>query len=229
MPVTLAPKTPAFAKGRMLPLNAASRLRTFHLTILLAKVSGPIVPGSRSPCRVVAPPLADALADLLGIEAHQLHERLMTEQQDRQGIDALHPEQRFHAVEQDVLHEGDDLVMDGGAVRLLQQTHHANGLQKMKEIIQQRPFIEPIDSVHQLFLLQAASYTGVVAPGSLPTQPLRQVLRHLIVRLPHGPPSSLVCLPALEESGPPIKVFGLCWNFKKIYVRLDRSSPAHYT
>ena len=46
---------PAFAKARMLPLNTASRFRTFHLTILLARVSGQIWPGSRSPCRLVAP------------------------------------------------------------------------------------------------------------------------------------------------------------------------------
>src|SRR5262249_40616854 len=46
-------------------------------------------------------PLADALAALLGIEAHQLHERLITEQPAGQGIDALNPQSRLHTVEQD--------------------------------------------------------------------------------------------------------------------------------
>jgi hypothetical protein len=120
------------------------------------------------------------------------HERLITEQQAGEGIDALNPEQRFHAVEQDVLNEGDDLALDGGAVRLLQQTHHADGLQKMKEIIQQRAVIEPIDPIDQWLPVQAACHPGIVAPGGLPTPPRRQVLRDLVGDLPHGPPSSLV-------------------------------------
>jgi hypothetical protein len=49
--------------------------------MLLANISGQIGPGDRSPCRLVAPPLADALADLLGIEAHQLHHSFIAEQQ----------------------------------------------------------------------------------------------------------------------------------------------------
>jgi hypothetical protein len=69
----------------------------------------------------------------------------------------------------------------------------------MKEVIQQRAFIEPIDPIQQWLPGQAACDPRIVAPSALPTQPLRQVLRDLVVRLPQSPPSSLVGLPALEE------------------------------
>ena len=52
------------------------------------------------------PPLADPLADLLGIEAHQLHEGFITEQQARQGMHALDPKQGLHPIEQDILTKG---------------------------------------------------------------------------------------------------------------------------
>jgi hypothetical protein len=58
----------------------------------------------------------------------------------------------------------------------------------------------------QLLAVQAARYPGIVAPGHLPAQPLRQVLRDLIWCLSHSSPSSVACLPAIEESGPSIKV-----------------------
>ena len=70
----------------------------------------------------------------------------------------------------------------------------------------QRAFIEPRDPIHQWRTVQAACDPGIVAPSDLPTHPLRQLLRDLVVRLPPSPPSSLVCLPALEDSGPLIKV-----------------------
>ncbi len=41
--------------------------------------------------------------------------------------------------------------MDGGAVDLLQLGHHADGLQEVKEIIQQGPFIQSVDPIHKLF------------------------------------------------------------------------------
>jgi hypothetical protein len=43
-------------------------------------------------------------------------------------------------------------------------------------------------------------------PKPVPVNPPITPPRVKPVRLPHGPPSSLVCLPAIEESGPPIKV-----------------------
>jgi hypothetical protein len=96
--------------------------------------------------------------------------------------------------------------MDGGTVGLLQQHHHADGLQDRKEVIQPRAFIEPIHAIDQWLTVQAACDPGIVAPSDLLTPPLRQVLCARVVRLPYSPPSSLVGLPAPEESGRLIKV-----------------------
>jgi hypothetical protein len=37
--------------------------------------------------------------------------------------------------------------VDGGAVSLLQQAHHADGLLEMKEVIPQRAFIKPLHPI----------------------------------------------------------------------------------
>jgi hypothetical protein len=75
---------------------------------------------------------------------------------------------------------------------LLQQTHHADGLQEVEEIIQPRAFIEPIHAIDQLLAVRVARHPGIVAPGDLSIQPPRQVLCDLVWCLPHGSPSSLV-------------------------------------
>jgi hypothetical protein len=81
---------------------------------------------------------------------------------------------------------GDLLPLNGCTVHLLQQGHHTPSLQEVEEVIQPRPFVQPIHPRHQLLPVQAACDPGIVAPGGLLTQPLRQVLRDLVVCLPHG-------------------------------------------
>jgi hypothetical protein len=91
-------------------------------------------------------------------------------------------------------------------VHLFQQRHHADGLQEVKEVIQYRPFVEPVHPIDHLLAVQAPRPAVIIALGDLPTQPLRQVLRNFVWCVPHGPPSSVVCVPAREESGCKIKV-----------------------
>jgi hypothetical protein len=74
------------------------------------------------------PALAEALTDLLGIDADQPHERGLTAQPAGQGIAALHPKQGLHPVAQDLLDERDHRAMSSSAVGLVQQRHHPDGL-----------------------------------------------------------------------------------------------------
>ena len=175
--------------------------------MFLARVSGQSGPGARSPCRLCGPALTHAVANLLRIEAHQLHERLIAEQQVGQGIDALNPKQRLQPVEQDILDEGHHRAVDAGAAGVLQQRHHPEGLQELKEIIQHRPFVQPVHPVHNLFPVQAPRNTRIVTAGHFPTHAFGQILRHLIPGLLHDPPPSAAseCPSAIEESGPQIK------------------------
>jgi hypothetical protein len=97
--------------------------------------------------------------------------------------------------------------LDGGAVDLREQGHDLNRRQEMDEVIQQRPFVQPLHAVHQLLPIQPPSNPRIIAPGDLPTQPLRQVRGDLVVRLCHAQPPSVQCFIAREESGPQIKSF----------------------
>jgi hypothetical protein len=204
-PVTVAPTTPAFAKARMRPWPTASWSRTCHGPIWLARVSGQIGPGSRSPCRLAAP-RGPRPWRTCGALPHPRHARRITTQQAGQGLDALPPEPRRHTIEQDVLDDGHHLAVAGGTVGLRQPHQHTAGRQEMTEGIQPRAGIEPIDPIHQVLPGQTACPSGIVAPGDLPPPPLRQGLRALVVRWPQGPPSALVGLPAREERGPSLKV-----------------------
>jgi hypothetical protein len=158
--------------------------------------------GSPLPLALGPPPLADPLADLLGIEAHQLHQRLIAEQQARQGMHAFDAKQGLQPVEQEVLDEGEHLPLDGCPVDLFQQGHDFDRPQEVKEVVQQRPFVQPVHPVYQLLPIQAPRNARVVAPGDLPTQPFSQVLCDLVVCLSHGSPPSANCPFAIEESGP---------------------------
>ena len=122
-----------------------------------------------------------------------------------QGMDALHPQPRLPAVEQDRRDNRHHLAVPGRAVSLLQQAHHADRLQEMQAGIPQRSRIPPLHPIDPLLPGQAAGHPLSVAPSDLPTPPLRQVLRDRVGRLPHGPPSSLVYLPDVKEGGPQIK------------------------
>jgi hypothetical protein len=50
--------------------------------------------------------------------------------------------QDLQSIAQDVLHEGKHLAVNGRAAGLLQQSHHADGLQEVQEVVQQCPFIQ---------------------------------------------------------------------------------------
>ena len=142
----------------MLPLNTASRSRKFHFTIFLARVSGQIGPGSRAPCRVVAPPLADALADLLGIKADQLHERLVTEQQAGQRMDALNPKEGLQPIEQEVLHDRHHLALNRRALDAFHQADAPQLLHEVEEVIQQGPLVQSVHPLDHLLPVQPPCY-----------------------------------------------------------------------
>jgi hypothetical protein len=115
-------------------------------------VSGQIGPGPLAlPCG--RPPLADTVADLLGIKPDQLHEGPSAEPQRGQRIDALHAKQRLQAVEQDILDEGEHFPLDRRAADLRQQRHHAHLVQEVEEVIQHRSFVQPVDPIDQLLAI----------------------------------------------------------------------------
>jgi hypothetical protein len=91
-------------------------------------------------------------------------------------------------------------------MNLLQQGHHANGLQEGKEVVQHRPFIQAVDPIDLLFPVQAPRNARIVPPGHLPTQPLGQILGDLVMGLSHRPPPSADEVSPIEESGRQIKV-----------------------
>jgi hypothetical protein len=119
--------------------------------------------------------------------------------------------------------------VDGGTVGLLQSYQHADGLQEMNELIQHRPFIEPLDPIHQVLTVQAACDPELIAPCDLPTPPLRQVRRDVVVRVPHGPPSSLGGLPALEERGPSIKVLAYVGTSGRFSLAMETDKMLGFT
>jgi hypothetical protein len=121
------------------------------------------------------PALAHPITDLLGIEAHQLHQRFITEQQARQGINTFNPKQSLQPIGQGILDERKHRTLDGCAAGLLRQSHHAEGLQEVKEIMQHRAFIQPVHRVHDLLMIQTPRHPRVIPARYLPTQPRHQV------------------------------------------------------
>jgi hypothetical protein len=151
------------------------------------------------------PALADPITQLLGIEAHQRHQGLSTAQQTGQGIDAFAAKQGLHPIAQDLLHQGEHLPLNSGALALLQQGHHAKGLQERQEVIQHGPCVEPIDPIDQLVTVQPPGDPRIIAPGHVPTHPFRQVLCDRVACLAHDSPPSADHRSAREESEPQIK------------------------
>jgi hypothetical protein len=154
---------------------------------------------------LAGPALADALADLLGIEAHQRHQGFIAEQPGEQRIHALDAEQRFQPVEQDVLHIGDHRALESGGMDRLQQCRDPDRLQEVQEIVQHRPFVRAVAPIDLLLAVQAPRHARIIPPGHLSTQPRSQVLGDLIVGVSYRPPPSADPATAIEESGRQIK------------------------
>jgi hypothetical protein len=93
--------------------------------------------------------VADPLPDLVGLEAHQLHQRLIAAQQVRQGMQAFDATQGLQPVAQEILYEGDHLPWDGGPMDLFPQGHDVDRLQEVEAVVQQRPFVQPVHPVDQ--------------------------------------------------------------------------------
>jgi len=87
------------------------------------------------------------------------------------------------------------------SVNLLQQGQHADGLQELKDIIPQGPFVAPLHPIDHLFAVQSPVDARISAPGHPPTHPVRQVLRALVSRA-----CFMVHLPLLHPSQPLRKV-----------------------
>jgi hypothetical protein len=66
------------------------------------------------------------------IEAHQVHEGLIAEQQEVQGIDALDPEEGLQAIEQDTPDHRHHRALDRRTLDLAQPVTYPQLLQKME-------------------------------------------------------------------------------------------------
>jgi hypothetical protein len=117
--------------------------------------------------------LAHPLSNLLGIEAHQTHEGLITEQQRWQGIHTFEPTQGLQAIQQDIRDKRHHLALDRRALNVPQQVDHSQLVQEVEEVIQQGPFVQAVDSIDDLLPIQATRDTRIVASGHLPTQAFR--------------------------------------------------------
>jgi hypothetical protein len=115
------------------------------------------------------------------------------------------PKQGHQPIAQDILDAGQDLPWDSRTMHRIQQRHHAKRLQEVKKVIQDRPFVQPVDPIDQVLAVQTASDPGVVTTRDRLTQPLRHVRWDLVWCMPHRPPSSVACLQPIEESGHAIK------------------------
>src|SRR5918999_1773036 len=198
-------KDPRPGQGPKRPMKHRLQLPQVHPHDFLRQGLGANRPWLPCSLPLAGAALAHSVADLLGIEAHQLHQCFIAEQHRWQGIHTLNAKQRLEPIEQDVLHIGAPLTLDSGAVDLRQQGHHSDAPQEMEEIIQHGAFIQPVDPIHNRLAVQAPGDAHIVSAGYFPTQPFGQVLGQLRVGLPHRPPPSPGCPPAIEESARQIK------------------------
>jgi hypothetical protein len=97
------------------------------------------------------------------------------------------------------------LALDGCALDVTQQVDDSQLVQEVEEVVQQRPFVQPVHPIDDLRAVQASRHARVTATSGLPTQPLRQVRGNPFSCLRHGPPPPLQCCFPIEESGPGIK------------------------
>jgi hypothetical protein len=146
-------------------------------------------------------PLAHPLAHVLDIEADQMHQGFIAEQQGEQGIHAFNAEQCLQAIEPDILYIRNHLPLDGRAVGFLQQRCHPNGPQELEEIIHQGSCIQAGGPIDLLLAIQAPGHSRIIPTCHLPIQPLGQVLGELIFDLSHRPPPFANSLSAIEQSG----------------------------
>jgi hypothetical protein len=120
----------------------------------------------------------------------------------------LNAKQALQPIEQDILHEGDHLPLDGHAVERHPQRHHPHLVQSVAEAIPQGPFIQPVHPIDQWLATQAECHPRIIATSYLPTQALGQVLPDRVSALPRRPPPSADRISAIEGSGPQSKAFG---------------------
>jgi hypothetical protein len=78
----------------------------------------------------------------------------------------------------------------------------------MQEVIQHRPFIQPVDAIDHLLAIQEPRHPRVLSKSHLPTQPLGPILCGLVPCLSPAPPPSAESLSAIAENGPQIKAVG---------------------
>jgi hypothetical protein len=111
-------------------------------------------------------------------------------------IRSMPKRQGLQPIEQEVLDDREHLALDGGAVDLLQQGHDLNRLQEVKEVVQQRPFVQPVYAVHQLLTIEPPRDPRGIAPGDLPTQPFLRlwVISSCVCSMPHLPLSNALSL-----------------------------------
>jgi hypothetical protein len=77
------------------------------------------------------------------------------------------------------------------ALDIVQPVDHPQRVQEVEEIIQQRPFVQPVHPLDDLLAVQAPGDPRVIAASRLPTQPFGQVLCNRFSCLFHRPPPSV--------------------------------------
>jgi hypothetical protein len=152
---------------------------------------------------------------LLGIAAHQAPEGLITEEQTRQRRHALDPKQGLQAIEQEIRDDRHHLALDCRALDVAQLLTHPQLLQDIEEVVQQRAFVQLVDSIDHRLPLQAPRYPCVAAVSDLPTQALGQILCNLCSCLCHRPPPSVDSFSPSREKWARDQAFCLSPNFSQ--------------
>jgi hypothetical protein len=81
-------------------------------------------------------PLAEAVAQLRGVEPGQPHCGFIAEQQLGQGVHCLNAKQGFHPIQHDILEKVDHLALDPVPLQGLPPGDHADLVQEMDKGIQ---------------------------------------------------------------------------------------------
>ena len=104
-------------------------------------------PSVRGRYRLAGAPLADPVPHLLGMKAHQAHQRFIAAQPGRQRMHTLNPQQGLQPIAPEGLHDRHHLALNRRALDPVHPVGHPKGLQEVEEVIQHGPFVQLIHAV----------------------------------------------------------------------------------
>ena len=113
-------------------------------------------PSVRGRYRLAGAPLADPVPHLLGMKAHQAHQRFIAAQPGRQRMHTLNPQQGLQPIAPEGLHDRHHLALNRRALDPVHPVGHPKGLQEVEEVIQQRPFVQPVHPINDRLAVQPA-------------------------------------------------------------------------